>query len=108
MKKYKFYAANLRGIILNGAQYVTLKTYFRHPSLVILLFRNPAQKAGTAYRWEPTNNKPLGRIIMIGANGTNNHTVFSKCTPWVRLSPAAANCEIMLSQNHVLSQTGTF
>jgi hypothetical protein len=50
---------------------------------------------------------------MIGANGTSNHIIshcfFSKCTLfWVRLSPATASCEIMLSQNHVLSQTSTF
>jgi hypothetical protein len=47
---------------------VTLQKYFSHPSLVIYLFSNPNNKSetGTANRWETTNSKPTGQIVMIG------------------------------------------
>jgi hypothetical protein len=46
---------------------MTLQKYFSHPSLVIYFFSNPIDKTrtGTANRWETTNIKPLGPIIMI-------------------------------------------
>ncbi len=76
---------------------MTLKTYFRHRSLVILLFRNPAQKAGTANRWETTNSKPLGPIIMIGANGTSNHIIshfFSPSAHCFGCAPFTSYCKL--------------
>jgi len=53
---------------------VTLQKYFSHPSLVIHLFFNLAHKTktGTANRWETTNSKPLGPIIMIGKSETGS------------------------------------
>ncbi len=47
--------------------YVILQNYFSHPSF-IFIFSNPTHKTkiGIANRWETTNNKPLGPIIMIG------------------------------------------
>jgi hypothetical protein len=48
---------------------VTLQKYFSQTSLIIyLLFSNPAHKTktGITYRWETTNNKPHGPIVMIG------------------------------------------
>jgi hypothetical protein len=53
---------------------VTLQKYFSHPSLVIHLFFNLTHKTktGTANRWETTNSKPLGPIIMIGQSETGS------------------------------------
>jgi hypothetical protein len=54
--------------ITSIALYMILQKYFSHPSLVIyFLFRNPTHytKTRTANRWETTNSKPSGRIVMI-------------------------------------------
>jgi hypothetical protein len=50
--------------ISTSDQYVTLQKYFLHLSLVI---SNPTHKTktGTANRWETTNSKPSGQIIII-------------------------------------------
>jgi hypothetical protein len=49
-----------------------LQKCFSHPSLVISFFSNPSHKitAGIANRWETTNSKPPGRIIMIDQSET--------------------------------------
>jgi hypothetical protein len=50
---------------------VTLQKYFSHPSLV---FCKPIYKTKTetANRWETTNSKPPGPIIMIGQSETGS------------------------------------
>jgi len=43
--------------ISTNAQYVSLQTFFSHPSFSSYLFSNPTQS-----RWETTNSNPLGPI----------------------------------------------
>jgi hypothetical protein len=56
----------------------TCKKYFSHPSLVFFFFPTLPMKLklefGTANRWETTNSKPPGPIIMIGQLETGSNT----------------------------------
>jgi hypothetical protein len=56
--------------ISSSAQYVILQKYFSHPSLVIYFFPKPTHKTKTetANRWETTNGKAPGPIIIGLAN----------------------------------------
>jgi hypothetical protein len=56
--------------ISSSAQYVILQKYFLHPSLVSCFFPKPTHKTktGTANRWETTNSKAPGPIIIGLAN----------------------------------------
>jgi hypothetical protein len=63
----------LRASPVVGAQYVTLQKHFSHPSFVKYFFFQPTHKTKTvtANRWETTNSKAIGRIIiMIGQSET--------------------------------------
>ncbi len=55
----------------NGAQYVTQKTIFLTFKFSSSLFFNPTPKTnpGSSNRWETTNSKPLGPIIMVRQSG---------------------------------------
>jgi hypothetical protein len=84
--------------------------FFLHPSLVIyfLFFPNPTHKTGTANRWETTNSKTPGPIIMMARPETGSSSQvksyllhFSSlggvrlCFAFLRVHKAK-----MLSQNH--------
>ncbi len=59
--------------ISSCAQYVvTLCKKLSHPSFSYVLFYNLTHttESGTTNRWETTNNKPPGQIIMIGESET--------------------------------------
>jgi hypothetical protein len=59
--------------ISSGAQYVTLRKYISHPSLVADSFASPFRitETGTANRWGTTNSKSPGLIIIwIGQSET--------------------------------------
>jgi hypothetical protein len=60
-------------------QYVTLQKCFVHRSLVIHFFPTPAitTKRGTANRYEITNSRPPGPIIMISHSETGARKIFS-------------------------------
>jgi hypothetical protein len=71
--------------ISSGAQYVTLRKYFSHPSFSYVLFCNPTNKTETGTAKQigggggTTNNKPLGAIIMIDQSETlssSNQIIF--------------------------------
>jgi hypothetical protein len=95
-------------VLCTSAQHATLQKYFSHPSLVIYFFSNPTHKTkiGTATRWETTNSKPHGPIIMIGQSETMSSsqiisiTVFAgRCTALLCHLLASANCTKFVGQN---------
>jgi hypothetical protein len=54
-----------------SAQYLTLQKYFFTSLVIYFLPTSPIKtKTGTANRWETTNSKALGQIIMIGQSET--------------------------------------
>jgi len=77
-----------------------------------LLFCNPTHKTetGTANRWETTNNKPPGPIIMMGQSETliSSQIITLLLFSAGGLVPATTKCIIMLSQTIFLTQTGMF
>jgi hypothetical protein len=58
--------------ISSGAQYVPMRKYFRHPSLVMYSFATPPikLKLGQQIGGGTTNNKPPGAIIVMGQSET--------------------------------------
>ncbi len=58
--------------ISSGAQYVTLRKYFSHPSFSYVPLCNPTHKTetGIVNRRGTTNSKPPGRIIMMSQSET--------------------------------------
>ncbi len=106
--------------IPSGAQYLTLQKYFSHPSFFFFFFfSNPiyTTKTRTANRWEITNSKPLGPIIMIGRSETRSSSqiIFIKlslasvrlCCAFYQRQQTLQKCwikTILLSQTqHVLT-----
>jgi hypothetical protein len=76
-----------------------------------LHFCNPTDKTelGIANRWETTNSKPRGPIMMIGQSkiGNSNRSIFitllsSRCTPLLRYLPASGNSAQMQEKNQFL------
>jgi hypothetical protein len=76
--------------ISRDAQYVTLRKYFSHPSLVMYSFATPPikLKSGTANRWGTTNNKPHGPMIMMGQLETPSNSYIK----FITLFSAGAQC----------------
>jgi hypothetical protein len=56
--------------ISNSAQYVTLRIFYSHPSLVMYSFATPTTETRTANRRGTTNSKPPGPIMMMGQSET--------------------------------------
>jgi hypothetical protein len=58
--------------ISSGAQYVTLRKYFSHPSLILHSFATPPikLKLGQQNRWGTTNSKPSGPNVMMDQSET--------------------------------------
>jgi len=58
--------------LISNAEYVTLQKYFSHPSLIIYFFPTPTikLKLDCTNRWEITDSKSLGPIIMIDQSKT--------------------------------------
>jgi hypothetical protein len=66
-------------LVIYLAQYVTLQKYFSNPSLVIYsFFCTLPIKIETANKWELTNSKPLGPIIMNNQSepGSSSQIIF--------------------------------
>ncbi len=83
------------------------KIYFRS-KLSYVLFCNSTHETGTwiANRWETSNSKPPGPIIVMGQSETLSqqldhihYTLFCRCTALLGLLPATATCTNKQSRN---------
>jgi len=94
--------------ISSSTQYVTLRKYFSHPSLVLYFFATPPIKLKLGQQ--------IGGGLLIANQWTNHYdgpirnteqqldhiyyTLLFKCTALLCALPTMATCAIMPSQNH--------
>jgi hypothetical protein len=75
-------------------------------SILVIYFK---KKIATANRWETTNVKEPGQIIMIGQSKTgSSHIIFITLFSGWSFSSLSKLCKKMLGQNHLLNQTSMF
>jgi hypothetical protein len=96
--------------ISSGAQYVTLRKYFSHPSLVMYSFATSRikLKLGQQFGGGLLIANHLDQLLWwanqkhISEHQLDHiyYTLFCRCTAVLRLLPATATSAIMLSQNH--------